>query len=53
MKISYIEQICLPAVDPTFFGKGLAFRAMAVSAGIVGDTGITAFWAYIHVSAKT
>lgn len=38
VEISHVQQIRLPAVNPPLFGKGLAFRTMAVTAGIVGDT---------------
>lgn len=47
-----VQQIATLLIHPFFFGKGLAFGAMAVSAGVIGDSGITALVAGIYMRAQ-
>ena len=39
-------------INPTLFGKGLAFGAMPVTAGVVGNLDVSATSASINVAAK-
>lgn len=53
MKIAYIQKIeRLSSVDPTFLGKRLAFRAMPVTAGIIGWLFISTVRTFVHMSGS-
>jgi hypothetical protein len=52
MKVTYIQQVTFLAVDPALLGQRLAFWAMAVAAGIVGDSCISAFTTDIGMTAQ-
>jgi hypothetical protein len=52
MKISGGKQILFPGFKPSLFIQALAFGAMAVPAGVVGDPQSTTMIALIHMAPK-
>ena len=52
MKIGYRQKLCFPCQNPAFLGKRLAFGAMPVAAGVVGDFLVAAFITDIHMPAE-
>ena len=52
MKITGVQKLCAPVVQPVFLCHRLAFVAMPVAAGIVGDLQRTALVAAVNVSAE-
>lgn len=52
MEIMNIQQVFSLLCNPLLFGEGLAFGAVAVTAGIVGYPLVAAVIADIHMSAK-
>jgi hypothetical protein len=53
MKIPDIQQILFPCFNPSFLSEGLAFWAMPVAAGIVGDTGVATLIAGFRMSTQS
>jgi hypothetical protein len=52
MEVSAGQELRLPVVEPFFFDQCLAFRAVPVPAGVVGDTLKTAFIALFDMTAQ-
>lgn len=52
MKITGVQKLCAPVVQPVFLCHRLALVAMPVAAGIVGDLQGTALVAAVNVSAE-
>lgn len=53
VEIADVEQVIFSRFNPTLFGEGLAFGAMPVSTGVIGDTHyISAIVTNIGVSAQ-
>jgi hypothetical protein len=48
-----IQQIVALVFNPAFFHEHLTFRAMSVPAGIVGRTLVSAFRAFIYMTAQS
>ncbi len=52
MEVMRVEQRNALLIDPNFFGKTLAFGAVPVSAGVIGDTLVPAVVTCVYMSAK-
>ena len=52
MKISRIQQIRFPCINPLFLAQGLAFGAVTVTAGVVRRSVHAAGWAVVEMSAQ-
>jgi hypothetical protein len=51
MVIRYRSKIGLPGFEPAFGRAGLAFRAVPVAAGVIGDFVMFTDWAMQHMPA--
>jgi len=53
VKVGYGEEFGFACLDPSEFGGGLAFRAVAVSTGVVGVLECSAAIAFFQVAAQS
>ncbi len=52
MEVMGVQQVGTLLIHTYFFGKRLAFGAMAVSAGVIGDSGKAALVTGVYMSAQ-
>jgi len=53
MEIGHRQQVGFSVLDPSFFGQCLAFGAVPVPAGVVGDADVIASITHIHMAAQS